>query len=544
MTECEFEYVTDKQFTEHEAKPYEGAVTAPCEPHTPYNAPRDVSAGLTGLSPSTTYHFRLTAANANNIASDGEEPRSTRYGPPAVDSESAKHALTKAAIVEAQINPFGLDTTCQVQYVDEASFRAPGYASAVTVPCAKPDLGSAFGDQSAGATTLTGLSINTTYHYRFVAINAGGTTDGSDQTLVTFGIESFKMELLDKEGQPYTQAGGHPFEMVVSFALHTSGQSPQGRPDADGNLKDVETALPPGLVGNPTATPRCTHADLQDEKCSAAAQVGLLEIESATEKYLMPFYNIVPSTNVPAEFGARIAGYVSVYIAAGVRSGGDYGVTADSLRSSTGVSVTGVKATLWGVPADPGHDNERYCYHDVGEGNIQFAPGCESSAIAEPFLIDPTSCSAEAARLRVNTWQAPEESVSAESQFLRSRGATSWRSTRRSRFCRIRAPRTRPAASRSNCTCPRTKANPWKRWLPRIYVKPSSRCPPELPSTRRRRTGCRRARSRRSAWKTPTSRRARTRSKIGSVEIESPLLPDTLKGSVYRPNRNAIRSAR
>ena len=287
-----------------------------------------------------------------------------------------------------------------------------------------------------------------------------------------------KMELLDKEGQPYTQAGGHPFEMVVSFALHTSGQSPQGRPDADGNLKRCSKQRSPRVLSatqprrRDARTPICrTKSD------SAAAQVGLLEIESATEKYLMPFsQHGAEHLNVPAEFGARIAGYVSVYIAAGVRSGGDYGVTADSLRSSTGVSVTGVKATLWGIPADPGHDNERYCYHDVGEGNIQFAPGCESSAIAEPFLIDPTSCSAEAARLRVNTWQAPEESVSAESQLPAFTGCNKLAFDPSISVLPEYGAEDSPSGVTVKLHVPQNESKSRKRWLPRIYVKPSWRC--------------------------------------------------------------------
>src|SRR5206468_1080131 len=53
--------------------------------------------------------------------------------------------------------------------------------------------GSQTGSQSAGSGTspvsvfanVSGLSPSTTYHFRLVASNAGGTTQGSDQTFTT-----------------------------------------------------------------------------------------------------------------------------------------------------------------------------------------------------------------------------------------------------------------------------------------------------------------------------------------------------------------------
>src|SRR5206468_10364582 len=43
-------------------------------------------------------------------------------------------------------------------------------------------------------------------------------------------------------------------------------------PSAD--VKDLTVGLPPGLVGDPTATPLCTLAQLQADSCASASQVG------------------------------------------------------------------------------------------------------------------------------------------------------------------------------------------------------------------------------------------------------------------------------
>lgn len=121
-TECEFEYVTEAQYKEHS---YEGAATSPCEPpaSTPYKAPTNVTANIT-VTPDTTYHFRLRAANTNAVPMYGKDETLTTYGPPAIDSESATELTISTMRLEARIDPFGYDTTCeQVQYVDATEFQ-------------------------------------------------------------------------------------------------------------------------------------------------------------------------------------------------------------------------------------------------------------------------------------------------------------------------------------------------------------------------------------------------------------------------------------
>src|SRR4029077_3403119 len=183
-----------------------------------------------------------------------------------------------------------------VQYVSDATFQVSGYTDAVTLPCAPQDLGQGFGDQSASV-NLTGLQIATTYHYRFVASNQAGTVDGADQTFATFGVKSFSLGVFDRNGQPYTQAGGHPYQMTTSFTLSTT-TVPGGRPEpTDANPKDIRAELPPGLIGDPDATPKCAPYDVAHADCSGASQVGILTIhtpENKVKSTVSPLYNIVP----------------------------------------------------------------------------------------------------------------------------------------------------------------------------------------------------------------------------------------------------------
>jgi hypothetical protein len=399
VTACEFEYGEDETY----------GLTAPCSPSPPYGSPADVSAALSGLSPSTTYDYRLVAVNSEGQAR-GENRTFTTPGPAGISDETAI-ARTTSATVTAQINPFGFETSCEVEYVDEASFQDSGYGSAATAPCAE-QLAAGFGSRTATA-ELGGLRIGTAYRYRFVAANQGGTSVGADQAFSTFGIESFSIETVDEEGQPYTQAGGHPYAMKVVIGLTTTSPvSPRNPKSASANLRTVEVNLPPGLIGNPTATPTCSPSSMKPNQCPGSTQVGLATVSSprgASE--FGPVYNLTPPDGVAAQLGARFNAFGTARVDAGVRTGSDYGVTARSIYVTADEAVERIEMTLWGVPAAAAHFSERFC---AGEG----LPSCPSDAPLRPFLTNPTSCSGPlTSALSVDAWQDPGNFVGASSQL-------------------------------------------------------------------------------------------------------------------------------
>lgn len=392
---CEFEYGESASYGH----------TAPCSPVTPYASATPVEAAIGGLASSSTYHYRLVAENAEGRVGFGEDRTFTTFGAAGISEETAI-ARTTSATVRAQINPFGFATSCEVQFVDDATFDASGYASASTVSCG--ELAGAF-EAQAVSVALTGLRIGTGYHYRFIAHNQAGTSVGEEQTFSTFGIRAFTVEALDQEGEPYVQAGGHPYEVKVSFSLTTtlplSARNPSSVP---ANLRTVEVQLPPGLIGNPTATPLCPPAEMKPNQCPETTQVGMATVTSARgASEFGPVYNLVSPQGVAAELGTRFNAFGSARIDAGVRTGSDYGVNADSLFVSADEGIETVEVILWGVPADEGHFGERFCRGEA-------LPGCASEGALLPFLTTPTSCLGPLqSGLRVDAWQDPGEYVSA-----------------------------------------------------------------------------------------------------------------------------------
>jgi hypothetical protein len=419
VEECSFEYGTEIGAYDHTAAcEHPGAAELPPD----YSA-HPVHADVSGLTPSTTYYYRLSAKNENGTV-DSTAADSTAYqtfitpGPPAIDGESSV-AIETTATLNAKIDPFGLETDCHLQYVDEEAFQSSGYAVATTVPCAPESLGHGFGDQGASV-ALAGLRPATTYHYRFLAANsaAPGGVAGPDRTFATFGIASFSFQALDEGGHPYTQAGGHPYQWSDNFTFNTTtGPDPGRTPAADANPKDIRTELPPGLIGNPTATPRCDNFNVAHADCPGSTQVGLLTITTAggfsTES---PLYNLVPPTGIAAQLGGRFNGFVTAHIDARVRSGADYGITSDALELSAAEGVIAVSVALWGVPADPSHDAQRYC---PKPGEINEDPPCSANdPNPRPFLTNPTSCSGPlTTTMRVDSWVEPGEFVAAASEI-------------------------------------------------------------------------------------------------------------------------------
>src|SRR5215467_10067311 len=95
---------------------------------------------------------------------------------PVVSTGGAESVTTGSAAVTGVVNPGGAATTYRFEYGTSTSYG-------LTSP--DVDAGSGTADVNARA-TLTQLTANTTYHYRVVASQSGGTpVTGGDRTFRT-----------------------------------------------------------------------------------------------------------------------------------------------------------------------------------------------------------------------------------------------------------------------------------------------------------------------------------------------------------------------
>ncbi len=258
------------------------------------------------------------------------------------------------------------------------------------------------------------------------------------------GKAGFNVTATNADGSPDLQAGSHPFALTTTFALN-------GKPDPerteqlqpDGNLKNVAVELPPGLVGNATAIPQCTQEDfhifpLQGEPnytpfnsthCPVSTAVGTVKViaglstsNEITTDFIVNVYNLVPPPGMPAEFGFNFVG-VPVFLTTAVRGGRDYGITVESPNTNQGIHVFGAITTFWGVPGDPRHDSERGRECEFGFGPT--GKSCPAGTGEVPLLTLPSACNGPLHYgIRADSWQEPEQWANASYESEDGEGAT------------------------------------------------------------------------------------------------------------------------
>lgn len=170
--------------TTQQGKPdsYAGATGVPCVPAAgsipPDSNPHAVSAAISGLSPNTTYHFRLLAASAEGGSEGSDRTLTTAIAAPLIGEQSAESG-TAGATLSAEINPKGSPTTYHVEYGPTAAYDQ---STAESSP-----IGSAGDDADHSVSVhIGGLTPGTAYHFRFVATSSAGTGEGTDATFATF----------------------------------------------------------------------------------------------------------------------------------------------------------------------------------------------------------------------------------------------------------------------------------------------------------------------------------------------------------------------
>ncbi len=196
-----------------------------------------------------------------------------------------------------------------------------------------------------------------------------------------FGITSFSTSALNRDGTVNLQAGTHPYEFQASFALNQTAEEPEG------TLSAFVADLPPGMVGNPRAVPRCTAADFEGQtpKCPGNTQVGIANVQLLGSGTEIPVFNLTPPQGVAASIGFTLAS-VNSFQEGSLRAS-DYGISVSDITLPTDIDIFGATETIWGVPADPAHDDDRQC---IVNESIEF--GCASDVDPVPFLTLPTSC--------------------------------------------------------------------------------------------------------------------------------------------------------
>jgi hypothetical protein len=275
-----------------------------------------------------------------------------------------------------------------------------------------------------------------------VSVSGGGAPASVVERPVTvseaptpFGVEDFQLRAEEEGGALATHAGSHPFQVTGSFVFNQKEEKTSGRGGPivfpAGLPKDIETLLPPGLIGDPTplvtcSTPQFTHLtnsgeNAEENGCPAASAVGVAAVtvtEPGFAGYVnlaVPVFNLEPAFGEPARFGFAVPiARTTITLDTALRSGPgeDYGITVSSLNTTQQAGTLTAQVTFWGVPGDPRHDSSRGWSCLSESENVERHGLCVPSVDPHPpaFLSMPTSCSGPLqASARVNSWLTPAD---------------------------------------------------------------------------------------------------------------------------------------
>jgi len=139
------------------------------------NAYQSVSANISGIAASTTYHFRIVATNSSGTVYGGDRTFTTlsATGPPVAITNPATNVASSSATLNGSVDPHGLTTSVYFQYGTTTNYGRTTAAQSQT------------GNTFRNIAAIVGLAGNTTYHFRIVATNSVGTRYGNDRTFTT-----------------------------------------------------------------------------------------------------------------------------------------------------------------------------------------------------------------------------------------------------------------------------------------------------------------------------------------------------------------------
>jgi hypothetical protein len=170
VSDCHFEYGPTTAY----------GSTAPCTPAS-FSDPQAVSAAISGLSPGTTYHYRVNATTDVSTSEGNDQSFTTETPPPpgapSVSTGGTSNITETGVSLSGTVNTEGGTLSdCHFEYGPTTTYGS-------SAPCQQSGIS---GSDVTVSTTLSGLTGGAAYHYRLVASNPGSpVSDGADGTFTT-----------------------------------------------------------------------------------------------------------------------------------------------------------------------------------------------------------------------------------------------------------------------------------------------------------------------------------------------------------------------
>jgi hypothetical protein len=227
---------------------------------------------------------------------------------------------------------------------------------------------------------------------------------------------------------PDYQAGAHAdLTTEFNFEYEVNGEE-------EATFSDVKTTivnLPVGFLGSAIAVPTCSDAQLASKssgggvECPADSQVGVIsfvlgEPHLTNIHYTGPVYSMPSNSGVAATLGFNVAGITQI-LPISVRPS-DTGITVTSPSIEDLGEPHDISVTVWGVPASAVHNPQRglVVAEETGQApHITHEGGEEANIQVKPFLTNPTSCTGhgELATMYADSWSEQFVNKKGEPEF-------------------------------------------------------------------------------------------------------------------------------
>lgn len=135
----------------------------------------NVSIGISGLSPGTTYHFRVKAENDLGTTYGNDMNFTTLGDLPIATTQHATNITTTGATLNGTVNANYLSTTVTFEYGTTMDYGSTIIATQSPIT----------GNEDITVSAEVSVLEEGTYHYRIKAVNSLGTIFGDDMTFTT-----------------------------------------------------------------------------------------------------------------------------------------------------------------------------------------------------------------------------------------------------------------------------------------------------------------------------------------------------------------------
>jgi hypothetical protein len=235
----------------------------------------------------------------------------------------------------------------------------------------------------------------------------------AEEETLPFGFQGYEVAARNPDQTEDTQAGGHPFSLTTTafYNNELSGEGAFGSAVTRSFEEPDKTVgkLPAGVIVDTQAVPQCSLSSFWTGGCAPEQQVGSLALNFGGGTFQAPVYNLQPELGQPGNLGALFQG-IPFFFHTAIDTGGDYSIVSSSEAPGLGLAVgaggaqLGFSLELWGVPADE-HPRGLFC------GNPEFP--CEArtpsgtTAPPRPYLRLSTDCSVsrQTAETYADSWE-------------------------------------------------------------------------------------------------------------------------------------------